>query len=133
MASKTYAGKSTRKPTRLIPYSSKIGKGDGEQRETSVPDFKVMASYTFKTEKEANEVERYAQVLAIIKTQKRKALREYSDGYTEFFAITYRQAMGFILAARNMLVKLGVNGLRAARRKLARANNINMTYRMIMD
>ena len=129
MAALVYTGINTRDP--LIPYRSKIGKGDGAQRALSIPDFKVMASYTFKTDDEANEVERYAQVLAIIKTQKRKALRAYSDGYTEFFAITYRQAMGFILAARNMLVKLGVNGLRAARRKLARANNIDMRFRII--
>ena len=130
MVANAYVAINTRKP--IKPPSSKIGKGTPGNR---VPNVEVKATYSFDTDEEANEVERYAQVLAIIKTNKREQLRQQvkrGDGYTEFFAITYREAMGFILAARNMLIKLGVDGLRAARRKLARLNNINMNLRMII-
>ena len=104
---------------------SKIGVSNNpERRETEVCGVKTKARYEMADRYIANLIESMAQAFAIKKYG--RAYNRNSDGYTEFFKCTWRQAMGFILRAYQLFQKLGYAGLRSYRRKFCRVHDIHI-------
>ena len=63
----------------------------------------VRAKYPFKTKSEAQEVEKMAQALARKVGKWQPRIEQRNNGWTEWFNITVRQAMAYIMNAINLL------------------------------
>jgi hypothetical protein len=114
------------------PNVTKIGVSNNpERREREVWMVTTRARYKVADRYIANLIESMAQAFAI-----RKCGRAYrhseerdvwgSQGYTEFFKCTVKQAMGFILRAYQLFQRLGYDALRSYRRKFCRIHGIQI-------
>jgi len=117
---------------KTAPNVSKIGVSNNpERREREVWMVTTRARYKVADRYIANLIESMAQAFAI-----RKCGRAYhhseerdvwgSQGYTEFFKCTVKQAMGFILRAYQLFQRLGYDALRSYRRKFCRIHGIQI-------
>ena len=102
-------------PSIDIPAKMGLTVRDPEIRAKEIRAY-VRAKYSFNTQAEAEEVEKMAQGLARKKGkwQPREKLR--NNGWTEWFNITVRQAMAYIMNAINLLRKKCKNSIRLFRR-----------------